>query len=156
MRLVYFSVVKKGGARSFLLLLWDRYSPFPTKKYYNIEDRLHMEKHRFCTRAQPCSESCRPFRRDSRGVSTCRAVGSLLRPPPHSCSKRVGLPSRQALPLRCSHPSRASSCSSGESLQKPGAEQACLPSACVGGPGPAGRPSDAVHKVLLLTVWQWD
>lgn len=45
---------------------------------------------------------------------------------------------------------------SGESLEKPGAEQAGLPSACVGGPRPAGRLSDAVHKVLLLTVWQWD
>ena len=66
LRLVYFSIVKKGGARSFLLLLWDRYSPFLTKKY-NIEDRLHMEKPRFCTLVQPRSEPCRPFRRDSRG-----------------------------------------------------------------------------------------
>lgn len=80
LRLVYFSVVKKGGARSFLLLLWDRYSPFPGKKYYNIEDRLHMEKPRFCTRAQPRSEVCRPFRPDSRWGR------SLVCPPPHSCS----------------------------------------------------------------------
>lgn len=81
LRLVYFSVVKKGGARSFLLLLWDRYSPFPRKKYYNIEDRLHMEKPCFCTQTQPRSEPSRPFRQDWRWGR------SLVCPPPRSCSE---------------------------------------------------------------------
>lgn len=72
---------------------------------------------------------------------------------------------------RASHPTGSASAALcvtlGESLEKPRAEQAAsvvvasrryqvgLPSACAEMPGPAGRLSDAVHKVLLLMVWQW-